>query len=128
MKIAFPTDDGKTISAHFGRAPFFVIADVNNDGSAAFERREKAYHGSQMEHDHHPEGGEEHSSLHQGMFGVITDCQVLIAGGMGEPAYEHAKEAGLNVVLTGEKDIQTAVKLFHENRLASDPRRIHIHR
>jgi predicted Fe-Mo cluster-binding NifX family protein len=128
MKIAFPTDDGKTISAHFGRAPFFLVADIQNDNSVTYERREKAYHGSQMEHDQHHEGGEGHSAMHQGMFGVIADCQILIAGGMGQPAYEHAQEAGKNVILTGEKDIQSAVKLFQENKLASDPRRIHIHR
>jgi len=30
MKIAVPTDDGKTISQHFGRARSFAIFEVEN--------------------------------------------------------------------------------------------------
>jgi predicted Fe-Mo cluster-binding NifX family protein len=30
MKIAVPTDDGKHVSPHFGRAQSFVIFEVNN--------------------------------------------------------------------------------------------------
>jgi hypothetical protein len=28
MKIAIPTDDNITVSEHFGRAPFFAVADT----------------------------------------------------------------------------------------------------
>lgn len=58
------------------------------------------------------------------MFAPIQDCQVLLAGGMGEPAYQRALAAGLNVILTGGK-ITEAVDLFLKGNLSSDLRRIH---
>ncbi len=62
------------------------------------------------------------------MFAPIADCQVLIAGGMGQPAYDHAISAGLEVVMTGEKSISAALEAYRNGLLMSDPRRIHRHR
>jgi predicted Fe-Mo cluster-binding NifX family protein len=128
MKIALPTDDSKTISAHFGRAPYFIVADISDDGKISYEQRQKAFHGSQEEHDQHHHDEQGQGGMHQSMFGVISDCKILIAGGMGQPAYEHARSAGLDVIFTGEKDIETAVKAYLQGALESDARRVHIHR
>jgi predicted Fe-Mo cluster-binding NifX family protein len=121
-KIAFPTEDGQTIFPHFGRAPFFVVAALDDNGSAVFEQRDKAYHGEQHSHSLHetPHG-------HSGMFAPISDCQVLIAGGMGQPAYRHAIEAGLTVIMTGERSIAAALQAYQNGTLSSDERRIHQH-
>ena len=32
MIIAIPTDDGKTVSEHFGHAKYFLLVDTNVDG------------------------------------------------------------------------------------------------
>jgi predicted Fe-Mo cluster-binding NifX family protein len=114
-KIAFPTEDGKTISQHFGRAPLFVVVALDGKGSAQYEQRSKGFHGEQHEPGH----------SHNSMFEPIEDCQVLIAGGMGQPAYDHAAAAGLKIIMTGEKTITTAVEAYQAGRLASDPRRVH---
>jgi predicted Fe-Mo cluster-binding NifX family protein len=105
-----------------------VVASIAPNVEAEMEQRSKSYHGAQQEHEHHTHGDEAHRTTHNSMFEVINDCQVLIAGGMGEPAYRHAQEAGLTVVMTGEKDIQTALKEYREGNLESDPRRIHVHK
>ncbi len=123
-KIAFPTEDGETISAHFGRAPFFVVVTVNEGEAPRFEKRSKAFHGSL---EHAPEPGHQGHD-HQTMFAPIADCQVLIAGGMGQPAYDHAVAAGLQVLLTGEKTFSTALEAYRSGLLLSDLRRIHRHR
>ncbi len=127
VKIAFPTEDGETISAHFGRAPFFTVVTLNEGEAPQFEKRSKAFHGSAehapgAEHD----GNDTHD--HHPMFAPIADCQVLITGGMGQPAYEHAVAAGLQVVLAGEKSIAAALEAYRSGLLVSDPRRIHHHR
>ncbi len=124
MKIAFPTEDGETISAHFGRAPFFTVVTLNEGDLPQFEQRNKAFHGSAE----HAPGAEHQGHDHNSMFAPIADCQVLIAGGMGQPAYEHAAAAGLDIVLTGEKSITAALEAYRGGRLMSDPRRIHQHR
>lgn len=125
MKIAFPTDDGQTISAHFGRAPHFVIATVEGDTEPRFEQRAKAFHGShaQGEHQGHDHGSHDHG----GMFAPLADCQVLISGGMGEGAQLAALRQGLEIVLTGEKQITAALDAYRAGRLTSDPRRLHRH-
>ena len=44
MKIAAITDDGKTISQHFGRAPYYVVVTVEEGKIANFELRDKLGH------------------------------------------------------------------------------------
>ncbi len=124
VKIAFPTEDGETISAHFGRAPFFTVVTLNEGEAPQFEKRSKAFHGSAE----HAPGAEHHGHDHNPMFAPIADCQVLIAGGMGQPAYDHAVEAGLQVVMAGEKLITAALEAYRGGTLMSDSRRIHRHR
>lgn len=128
MKIAFPTEDSRLISAHFGRAPYFLVAEVTPEGEPRFEQRSKSFHGPHDDHHHHEPDPAAHNSMHQGMFGAIADCQVLIAGGMGQPAYEHALAVGLEVILTSENDISAALQKWQAHELTSDPRRIHFHR
>ncbi|MFN3691674.1 MAG: NifB/NifX family molybdenum-iron cluster-binding protein [Fervidobacterium sp.] len=31
LRIAIPTDDGKTVSSHFGRAHYFLIVEFENN-------------------------------------------------------------------------------------------------
>ena len=121
-KIAFPTEDGESISAHLGRAPFFVVASFEDSGPARFEKREKPHHGDSEEHGQHSHGGH---GLGPTMFVPIADCQILIAGGMGEPALERARAQSLEVILPGEKNIKAALEAYRRGTLVSDPRRIH---
>ncbi len=121
MKIAIPTADGQTISAHLGQAHYFQILTLEDQQIINSEMREKARH---EHHDHQPENG-----IHPGqaMFALITDCQVLIAGGMGEPAYQRALNQGMQVFMTDEKNIPAALKAYQSGQLTSDQRRIHKH-
>jgi predicted Fe-Mo cluster-binding NifX family protein len=123
-KIAFPTDDGETISRHMGRAAYFLIAVLDDSGAVRFEQREKPHHSDEAEAGQH-----EHSESGMGpaMFAPIADCQVLISGGMGEPAFEHAQAQGLKVVLPAEKNIKAALEAYRNGNLESDLRRIHKH-
>lgn len=120
-KIAFPTDDGETISPHLGRAPFYIVATVDDSEKIAFEKRDKAHHGAETEH------SVDHGTMHETMFAAIKDCQVLISGGMGEPAYQHAQAQGLEIVLPAEKNIKLALEAYRAGTLVSDARRIHKH-
>jgi len=58
------------------------------------------------------------------MYAPISDCQVLLCGGMGTPAHENAEAAGLKVIMTSGK-ISDAVQSYLAGSLTSDPRRIH---
>jgi len=144
MKVAFPTDDGETISAHLGRANYFKVFTLEGENILQYEQRTKPVHGGDGQHEH--QDHHEHQELfepeknpgnrielerpHVGgvtMFDPISDCQVLIARGMGEPAYNHATRQGLEVILTSEKTIENALKIYQSGELTSDMRRVHKH-
>jgi predicted Fe-Mo cluster-binding NifX family protein len=122
QKIAVVTENGWQISSHFGMAPVYRVYSVEDGKIISEEERAKPHH------THHPdhEGVHEGHGLHDDMFAPINDCQVLICGGMGTPAYQKALTAGLQVVLTGG-EIRTAVDAYLLGQLSSDPRRVHQH-
>jgi predicted Fe-Mo cluster-binding NifX family protein len=132
MKIAVISDDGSTISQHFGRAPYYVVVTVENGKVANKERRDKAGHhtfaGQQGEH--HETGGQHGfdagaQTRHAGMMSNITDSQVLIAGGMGMGAYESLKSRGIETIITDISGIDEAIKLYLEGKLPNLKERLH---
>ena len=55
MKVAVVTDDGKTISQHFGRASHYLVFTVVDSDIVGQELRDKAGHQqfAQEHHEHH---------------------------------------------------------------------------
>ncbi len=82
MKIAVATDDGRTISAHFGRAAYYAILTIENGQITARAMVEKPVHHHHHHNDPHHEGGHHHHD-HHAMIDPIADCQVAIARGYG---------------------------------------------
>lgn len=122
IRVAAVSEDGERISSHFGMAPFYQVFTVNDGQVIAQEQRAKPHHGVHPQGDHSHETG--HS--HQDMFAPVSDCQVLLVGGMGQPAFESAAAAGLEVYLTGGA-IQDALQAYLRGELSSDLRRVHRH-
>ena len=89
MKIAVVSDDGKNISQHFGRAPYYVVVTVEDGKITAHETRDKAAHGHGISPEVHVHGGAEHGmgpeehDRHMLMSDSITDCEAVICRGMG---------------------------------------------
>jgi predicted Fe-Mo cluster-binding NifX family protein len=130
MKIAVVSDDGTTISQHFGRAMFYVVSTVEGGKVVSKEKRAKAGHHTFAAHEQHPEG-EHHGfdaaseAKHRSMADTITDCQVLLAGGMGRGAYESLKSYNIKPVVTDEEMIDRAVQLFVDGKLPNLMDRVH---
>jgi len=121
IKLAFPTDDGETISRHFGQARSFKVITLENNQLTGSEMRAKASH---QHGDHsHTEG------VHPGqqMVETISDCTVLIAGGMGTPAFDRATSAGLKVIMTGLSSIDAAVQAYIAGTLENNSNLVHAH-
>ncbi len=119
LKIAFPTDDGQTISSHLGQALYYAVVIVDDPQPPQIERREKPHHTPSEPH------AAPDRNARQAMVGPLVDCQVLIAGGMGQPVYDEAVARGLQVVLTHEASISTALGLYRKGKLVSDPNLLH---
>lgn len=141
MKIAAVTDDGKTISAHFGRAIKYAVMTVEDGRVTATELRDKAGHRDFQgdgSHGHdipiQPSGqklspghghGAHSAEKHRRMFAAIPDCQILLARGMGQGAYSGLQEAGLQPILTDIADIDAAVQAVIEGSIVDHTERLH---
>jgi predicted Fe-Mo cluster-binding NifX family protein len=109
MKIAIVTDDGKTITQHFGRATKYAVVDIQEGKIASRELRDKAGHHTfqhlEEHHDHDHDHGHSHGQgrgmdahsmdKHTRMVQSITDCSVLLARGMGRGAKISMEQANI---------------------------------
>ena len=121
MKIALITDDGQSISRHFGRAQYYLVVTIEDGKPAAREMRAKlghnhfsAEHGAEHEHAANERHGFDAASQnrHNRMAEAISDCQALICGGMGMGAYEGMKSLNIQPMVTDLQSIDEAVAAY----------------
>ncbi len=119
MKIAVITDDGQTISQHFGRARYYKVFTVEDGKITASEMRDKMGHHDFVGHGHEgaddPRGhgfGAGAAGRHAGMISAITDCEALIVCGMGQGAYLALQEANIRPIVTDIPLIEDAVQAY----------------
>ncbi len=131
MKIAVITDDGKTISQHFGRAPYYKVLTVEEGKIVNSEMRDKLGHNQFSAlgpEEHHPDQHGLDSASHDKhtqMAGSISDCEVLICGGMGRGAYESMRLLNIKPVVTEIRDIEEAVQAFLDGKLVDHTEMLH---
>lgn len=132
FKIAFVTDDGNTISPHFGRAQYYEVVTIENGIMTHRERREKAGHHTfqgQEEHgEHHGSGHgfDEHSQgKHRMMTATILDCQILVARGMGNGAYQHIMNANIKPIITSIPTIDAAIQGIIKGTIVNHIEKLH---
>ena len=128
MKIAVVTDDGKTISQHFGRAKYYEVYDVQGGFITGSEKRPKTAHHSGEEPHQHDEGGHkgpEADAKHNSMLANISDCDALIARGMGWGAFDAIKATGVTPFITDIELADDAVKAYITGKLDSHTERLH---
>jgi predicted Fe-Mo cluster-binding NifX family protein len=91
MKIAFASEDNQglqgTLSAHFGRCPYYTIVDVEDNTASNVEVIDNPYFNS------HVPGAVPQFIKEQ-------NAQVMIAGGMGPRALEHFNQFGIEAITT----------------------------
>lgn len=121
MKIAFPTSDGEKIFPHFGRTPSIKI--VETEGSKIISERivSNNFTGHAQGHHHHGdhEQGQHHS--HSGILNALNGCNVVIGNGMGRRLLDDFQGAKIDVFITQEQDINSALEKFLNNKLDHNP-------
>jgi predicted Fe-Mo cluster-binding NifX family protein len=133
MKIAVITDDGNTISQHFGRAQYYQVLTIEDGAIINRELRDKFGHQhfvggrNAEEHTH----GERHGfdaqaqDKHVQMAASIADCQVLICGGMGMGAYESMRRLNIQPIVTDILDINAAAQTYISGKLEDHTEMLH---
>jgi predicted Fe-Mo cluster-binding NifX family protein len=131
MKIAVITDDGKSISQHFGRAPYYMVFSIEDGKIVNQEMRDKMGHNQfsaagQDEH-HHEQHGLDPAAhdKHVQMAGSIADCQVVLCGGMGMGAYDSMRRLNIQPVVTDLRDIEAAVQAYMDGKLVDHTEKLH---
>lgn len=131
MKIAVITDDGNTISQHFGRAPFYKVFTIEDGKIVNREMRDKLGHNQFAEEGlgehHHEQHGMDQASQdkHARMAGSISDCQVLLCGGMGMGAYESMRQLNIKPLVTDVRDIEAAVQAYINGSIVDHTEMLH---
>ena len=134
MKIAVITEDEKTISMHFGRAPYYLVFTVEDGKITKKELRDKIGHRQfANEPGHHhgqadPRGhgfGRDSESKHARMIESIKDCAVIIVRGMGRGAYLAMEQANIRPFVTDIADAEDAVKAYVDGTLVDHTDKLH---
>jgi predicted Fe-Mo cluster-binding NifX family protein len=135
MKIAAISDDGVSISQHFGRASLYIVLTIADGKVVARETREKMGHAqfSASAHEEHHHGADPRGhgfdpasqNRHGRMIDAISDCEVLLAGGMGAGAYQSIQQAKLRPIVTDIANIDEAVKAFLDGSIVDHYEKLH---
>ena len=135
MKIAAVSEDGVSISQHFGRAPLYVIVTVEDGQVVSREQRDKMGHAQFVSEPHaeedrraDPRGhgyDQAAQSRHARMAAAIADCDMLLVRGMGAGAYQSMEQAGIRPIVTDIPIIDEAVQAYLEGRLINHREKLH---
>lgn len=131
MKIAAITEDGVTISRHFGRAPYYAVLTVEEGEIVKRELRDKLGHRQFAGQGTHEDEGGRHGygpgtqDRHSRMAVAIADCDVLLCRGMGWGAYEAMKGYGIRPIVTDIAEIETAVQAYLGGEIEDLTERLH---
>jgi predicted Fe-Mo cluster-binding NifX family protein len=133
MKIAVVTDDGKTVSAHFGRALHYLVFTVEEGRVIETELRDKVGHqqfvsGPHVHESHRAQGhgyGEHAEHRHAEMIEAIADCDAVLVRGMGRGAYAAIEQARIKAILTDIGDAEAAVQAYIDGTIVNHTDRLH---
>jgi predicted Fe-Mo cluster-binding NifX family protein len=146
MRVAVATDNGRSPALHAGRARSFHIYDVDED-MKVIKREERPNPHRELVMERHRAGlhrdgegqgkmdgsgmgrgagrgpgcgtehGTGHGRGHDVLFRAISDCNILMARGMGRHLADEAEARGIRPIVTGEMDILVAVEALAHGRL-----------
>ena len=133
MKVAAITEDGITISQHFGRAPSYLVLTIEDGAIVGRELREKLGHiqfQDEHGHDHHAGQGRHGygpaaEDRHARMSEAIADCEAILCGGMGRGAYESMRQRNIRPVVTDIQNIEEAAVAYAAGRIVDHIEKLH---
>lgn len=132
FNLAAVTDDGTTISQHFGRAKYYEVIFIENSKVIKKERRDKLGHHNFAQDDHqHHHSNEGHGldstshNKHVSMAEAIKDCSYVLARGMGAGAYHSMMQLNIRPIVTDIKTIDEAVQKVIDGTIVDHTDKLH---
>lgn len=113
MKIAVAISDGGALSSHFGRSTGFVVFDVEGDKIVGRQERVNTFTahatGQCDGAGHHHDDSHGHGDI----VNALSDCSVVLCGGMGRRAAEDLSAHGIRpFVVEGPQTVEDAVSAY----------------
>jgi predicted Fe-Mo cluster-binding NifX family protein len=135
MKIAVVTDDGTTVSRHFGRARYYAIFSIEEQrvlGKQMFDRSDtlqpteehEARHGLAGQIDCHGTGTAA-AAAHLRMIQPIEGCEALVSGGMSWSARECLLDAAVRPIVTDIEGLDEAVNAYLDGTIIDHVELLH---
>lgn len=135
MKIAVVTDDGVTVSQHFGLARYYAVLAVEGQRVLGREMLDRSgtlppvdehqpHQGLTGEIDCHGTGTAA-AAAHLRMVRPIQGCEVLLARGMSWSARECLLGAGIRPILTDLESLEEAVQAYLEGTIVDHVEVLH---
>jgi len=117
MKIAVASDDGVTISSHFGKTRGFVM--YQTDGPSVTSRKyvENTFTG----HARGLSGAGHAADRHGPILEALKDCKAVIAHGMGRRIYDDLRAADIEAFIVRETHADEALDLYLKKALTDHP-------
>ena len=137
MKIAAVTEDGKTISKHFGRAAHFAVVTVEEGRIVGQELRDNPGRHGLDTGPHEPRRGQpgtqpdchgygtKAAADHQRIAAAIADCEAVLAGGMSWASRECLASNGIKPVITDIEAIEQAVAAYADGTIVDHAEWLH---
>lgn len=109
MKVAVASEDGVSISHHFGRSRCFLVFDIQDGKVTERSVRDNtftAHARGECDETHHHDQPHGHGAIVE----ALKDCQAVLCYGMGWRAAEDLKQKGIQAMLVpGEMSPEEAV-------------------
>jgi predicted Fe-Mo cluster-binding NifX family protein len=116
-RIAIASDDEKTVASHLGRTKGFVICDVEDGKIRNREYRLNTFTGHVRGSEHAGCG----TNKHEPVLAALADCKTVVSHGMGRRIYDDLRQVGIDVIITGESDIEEVIRLYLNGVLIDRP-------
>jgi predicted Fe-Mo cluster-binding NifX family protein len=116
MKIAIPTRDNETISRHFGKMTGMIVINLDDGTETDRETRDMTVM---------PACGAGNHGRPDFVVGVLADCDVVIANGIGVPLADRIRDEGTEVVLTRLRTINEARDAYLDGTIDHEPMLAH---
>ncbi len=114
MKVGIVTDDGTTVSPHFGMAKHYLVIEIADGLVKGKEPRPKVSHQREKGTAYHPH---DEKPLHIEMLSGVQHCEALVARGMGRPMYEAILQVGIKPYVTGIARTDDVVRAYIDGNL-----------
>ncbi len=104
-------------------ARHYLVYEIEGKAVKGKEVRDKVGHGPGEAHHQHGTGVE--SRLHDSMLSSVSDCEVIIAGGMGTPMFESIRAAGKAAYITSIRSADDAVSALADGSIDNHVELLH---